>query len=291
MLDLHCHSTASDGTVPPEKLPAMAREIGLKALALTDHDTVDGVEAFMAAAKDVPEIRCLPGIELACRLENGGHCHIVGLFVDWRNEALQQLCKQILIWRTERNRNILRKLSDLGMPLDYETLKTQTKGIGDDVVGRPHIAAALVREGYCKKEKEAFEKYIGRGRPAYCLREVADGPTCIRAIHDAGGLAIWAHPMTSIDHSKVEAVAIELQKNGLDGMEAYYTEFSITQQNTAIKLAGKLGLALSGGSDFHGDHHPSIKMGTGYGGLFVPDKLLEDLNRRVDGLHRQHSLL
>ncbi len=278
MLDLHCHSTASDGTVLPAQLPAMARDIGLKALALTDHDTVDGVEMFMEAAKEVPEVRCIPGIELACRLENGTHCHIVGLFVDWKNESLQRLCKQILIWRAERNLNILKKLADLGMPLDFEKLKSQAGGVGDNVVGRPHIAAALVRGGYCKKEKEAFEKYIGRGRPAFCQREVADGPTCIRAIHDAGGLAIWAHPMTTIDHSKVESVAIELQKGGLDGMEAYYTEFSITQQNTVIKIAGKLGLVLSGGSDFHGDHHPSIKMGTGYGGLQVPDKLLEKLD-------------
>ena len=279
MLDLHCHSTASDGTVPPEKLPAMAREIGLKALALTDHDTIDGVETFMKAAEDVPEVRCLPGIELACRLENGSHCHIVGLFVDHRNEALRRLCKQILIWRGERNRNILKALERLGMPLDIETLKAQAGGVGDDVVGRPHIAAALVRKGFCKKEKDAFDKYIARGRPAYCEREVADGPTCIQAIHEAGGLAIWAHPMTSIDHSKAESVAIELKKSGLDGMEAYYTEFSITQQNAVIKIAGKLGLALSGGSDFHGDHHPSIKMGTGYGSLRVPDKLLEELDR------------
>ena len=280
MLDLHCHSTASDGTVPPSELPAMARKIGLKALALTDHDTIDGVEMFMTAAEAVPELRCIPGIELACRLENGYHCHIVGLFVDWKNEALQQLCKQILIWRKERNINILKKLADLGMPLDFETLKAQAGGIGDDVVGRPHIAAALVRGGYCKKEKDAFEKYIGRGRPAYCMREVADVPMSIRAIHDAGGLAILAHPFTSFDNSKVEAVAVELQKSGLDGMEAYYSEYSITQQNTAIQIAGKLGLALSGGSDFHGAHHQNIMMGTGYGGLCVPDKLLVELDRR-----------
>lgn len=234
----------------------------------------------MKAAEEVPEVRCLPGIELACRLENGNHCHIVGLFIDHRNEAMQRLCKQILIWRGERNRNILKKLADLGMPLDFETLKAQAGGVGDDVVGRPHIAAALVRGGFCKEQKEAFDKYLGRGRLAYCEREVADGPTCIHAIHDAGGLAIWAHPMTSIEHSKVEAVAIELQKSGLDGIEAYYTEYSPTQQNTVIHLAGKLGLAMSGGSDFHGDHHPSIKMGTGYGGLCVPDKLLEELDRR-----------
>ena len=263
MLDLHCHSTASDGTVPPQNLPAMARDIGLKALALTDHDTVDGVETFMAAAKAVPEVCCIPGIELACRLESGDHCHIVGLFVDWRNETLRNLCKQILIWRLERNRNILQKLADLGMPLDYETLKTQADGNGDDVVGRPHIAAALVREGYCRTEKEAFEKYIGRGRLAYCVREVADGPTSICAIHASGGLAIWAHPMTSFNHAKAETVAIELQEAGIDGIEAYYTEHSITQQNMVIKIADKLGLVLSGGSDFHGDHHPSIKMGVG----------------------------
>ena len=279
MIDLHCHSTASDGTVPPEELPALARKAGLTALALTDHDTVNGVEAFLDAAKNVPDVRCIPGIELACRLESGEHCHIVGLFVDYKNNALQRLCNQIIEWREERNRNILEKLSELGMPLDYETLKARH---GETVVGRPHIAEEMVNGGYCKKIRDAFEKYIGRGRPAYCEREVPDGPTCLQAIHDAGGLAIWAHPMTSSSRTqpKCFAIATELCQFGLDGIEAYYSEHSMAQQDTVIKIAAQLNLAVSGGSDFHGEHIPEIKLGVGYGSLRVPDSLLEELERR-----------
>ena len=279
MIDLHCHSTASDGTVPPEELPALARKAGLTALALTDHDTVNGVEAFLDAAKNVPDVRCISGIELACRLESGEHCHIVGLFVDYKNNALQRLCNQIIEWREERNRNILEKLSELGMPLDYETLKARH---GETVVGRPHIAEEMVNGGYCKKIRDAFEKYIGRGRPAYCEREVPDGPTCLQAIHDAGGLAIWAHPMTSSSRTqpKCFAIATELCQFGLDGIEAYYSEHSMAQQDTVIKIAAQLNLAVSGGSDFHGEHIPEIKLGVGYGSLRVPDSLLEELERR-----------
>ena len=281
MIDLHCHSTASDGTVSPEERPLLARKAGLTALALTDHDTVSGVESFLNAAKDVPNVRCIPGIELACRLESGEHCHIVGLFVDYRNDTLQRLCNQIVEWREERNRNMLGKLSELGMPLDYETLKARH---GDTVVGRPHIAEEMVNCGYCKTIRDAFQQYISRGRSAYCEREVPDGPTCLQAIHDAGGLAIWAHPMTSSSRTqpKCLAIATELRQFGLDGIEAYYSEHSLTQQDTVLKIAVQLNLAVSGGSDFHGDHIPEIKLGVGYGGLRVPDSLLEELDRRVE---------
>ena len=259
----------------------MARKIGLKALALTDHDTVSGVEAFLKAAKDVPDVRCIPGIELACRLGSGEHCHIVGLFVDYRNDTLQRLCNQIIEWREERNRNILDKLSELGMPLDYEALKARH---ADTVVGRPHIAEEMVNRGYCKTIRDAFQQYISRGRSAYCEREVPDGPTCLQAIHDAGGLAIWAHPMTSSSRTqpKCLTIATELRQFGLDGIEAYYSEHSMAQQDTVLKIAAQLNLAVSGGSDFHGDHIPEIKLGIGYGGLRVPDSLLEELDRRVE---------
>ncbi|MBR4901314.1 MAG: PHP domain-containing protein [Victivallales bacterium] len=281
MIDLHCHSTASDGTVPPEELPLLARKAGLTALALTDHDTVNGVETFLDAAKNVPDVRCIPGIELACRLESGEHCHIVGLFVDYRNDTLQRLCNQIVEWREERNRCMLEKLSELGMPLDYETLKARH---GDTVVGRPHIAEEMVNRGYCKTIRDAFQQYISRGRSAYCEREVPDGPTCLQAIHDAGGLAIWAHPMTSSSRtqSKCLAIATELRDFGLDGIEVYYSEHSPTQQDTVLRIAAKLNLAVSGGSDFHGDHIPEIKLGVGYGSLRVPDSLLEELNKRAE---------
>ncbi len=281
MIDLHCHSTGSDGTVPPEELPLLARKAGLTALALTDHDTVNGVEAFLNAAKNVPDVRCISGIELACRLESGEHCHIVGLFIDHRNDALLHLCDQIVIWREERNRGMLEKLSELGMPIDYDTLQKRHEGT---IVGRPHIAEAMVNHGYCKTMRDAFQHYISRGRPAYCEREVPDGPTCLQAIHDAGGLAIWAHPMTSSSRTqpKCLAIATELRQFGLDGIEAYYSEHSLTQQDTVLKIAVQLNLAVSGGSDFHGDHIPEIKLGVGYGGLRVPDSLLEALDRRVE---------
>ena len=176
---------------------------------------------------------------------------------------------------------MLGKLSELGMPSDYDALQKRHEGT---IVGRPHIAEEMVNLGYCKTIRDAFQRFISRGRQAYCEREVPDGPTCLQAIHDAGGLAVWAHPMTSSNRTQTKclAIATELCQSGLDGIEAYYSEHSQTQQENVLRIAAKLNLAVSGGSDFHGEHIPEIKLGVGYGGLRVPDALLEELDRRVE---------
>ena len=275
MIDLHCHSTASDGTLSPKELVQLAGTVPLTALALTDHDTVDGLPEFLAAAKDAPKIECIPGIEFSCQLESGDTCHIVGLYIDGACGELQEACKQYIIWREERNQMVLAKLNELGYHIKMEDLEN-ARVEGEGVIGRPHIAAALVAKGYFKKNKKAFDGLIGRGRPAYVPRKVLPAPRCLKAIHAAGGLAIWAHPMTSasMTYSKCERIIGELKASGLDGIEAYYTEHNELQTKNVIEIAKKLGLLVSGGADFHGENQPSIHLGTGYGGLRIPDSLL-----------------
>ena len=278
MIDLHCHSTASDGTLSPSELVRLALTVPLTALALTDHDTVGGLPEFLAAAKDVPNLECIPGIEFSCQLEKGDTCHIVGLYIDSACGELQEACQQYVIWREERNQLILEKLNGLGYHIEMSDLEKVSLE-GEGVIGRPHIAAALVAKGYFSKNKKAFDELIGRGRPAYVSRQVLPAARCLDAIHAAGGLAIWAHPMTSasMTYNKCERNILELKQSGLDGIEAYYTEHTALQTKNVIAIAEKHGLLVSGGADFHGANQPSIHLGTGYGRLAVPDALLGPL--------------
>lgn len=275
MIDLHCHSTASDGTLNPRELVQLAQTVPLTALALTDHDTVNGLPEFLEAAKSAPQLECIPGIEFSCHLESGDTCHIVGLYIDGTCAELQAACQQYCIWREERNQQILEKLNSLGYHIEKEDLE-KVKIEGEGVIGRPHIAAALVAKGYFRKNEKAFEELIGRGKPAYVSRQVLPTSRCLGAIHAAGGLAIWAHPMTSnsMTYNKCERIIEELKASGLDGIEAYYTEHNELQTKNVIEIAKKHGLLVSGGADFHGANQPSIHLGTGYGGMRIPDSLL-----------------
>ncbi|MBP5639642.1 MAG: PHP domain-containing protein [Victivallales bacterium] len=275
MIDLHCHSTASDGTLSPTQLVQLALTIPLTALALTDHDTVNGLPEFLEASKQADALECIPGVEFSCQLESGDTCHIVGLYIDSKCGELQDACEQYCIWRKERNRQIVIKLNELGYDLAIEDLENAKKEEAG-VIGRPHIAAALVAKGYFKQNKKAFQELLGRGRPAYVSRQVLPAARCLNAIHAAGGLAVWAHPMASnsMTYSKCERHIVELKASGLDGIEAYYTEHSQLQTKNIIGIAEKTGLFVSGGADFHGSNQPSIHMGTGYGGMSIPDSLM-----------------
>jgi predicted metal-dependent phosphoesterase TrpH len=279
MIDLHCHSTASDGTCSPSELITLAKNARLSALALTDHDTTAGLPEFLEAAK-AQDFDGIPGIELAGRDQRQHSFHILGLFIQPDHPGLLEITQQILQWRNERNYNIIAKLNQLGLDISLADIEECCDG---DVLGRPHIAQALIRKKICRTVKQAFDKIIGRGCEAYVSRQVPTPEECIRVIHAAGGLAIWAHPYSSdsMTNSRCRELAAELKEQGLDGIEAYYSLHRQPQTLEALKIARELNLLVTGGSDFHGSHFPKLNLGSGYGRLEVPDSLLIPLREKA----------
>jgi predicted metal-dependent phosphoesterase TrpH len=229
----------------------------------------------------------LPGVEISC-WDAGRRLHVVGLGVRTDHPPLLDLLAQVRGWRRERNREMISRLAGLGVPVasvGLEQLAEET-----DVLGRPHLAAKLVEMGACRTVREAFAKYLGHGRPAFVSRRVCPFDEAIPAIHGAGGIAIWAHPLTSsaLTVAKFARFAADYAARGLDGIEAYYPEFSPHQVGVVERVAADTGLLLSGGSDFHGSHIPDIALGTGYGSLHVPERVLPPLLACIE--RRQASL-
>ncbi len=279
MIDLHCHSTASDGSCSPGELITLAKNSSLSAIALTDHDTTAGLPEFLHTAKE-QNMDAIAGIELAGRNQNQQSFHILGLFIQPDHPELLALTRQILCWRNERNRSIIAKMNQLGLDISLAEIEECCEG---EVLGRPHIAKALIRKKICRTIKQAFDKIIGRGCDAYVSRQVPSSEECIRVIHAAGGLAIWAHPYSSdsMTHVRCRELAAQLKEQGLDGIEAYYSLHRHAQTTEALKIARDLQLLVTGGSDFHGTHFPKLNLGSGYGRLQVPDSLLLPLRQKV----------
>lgn len=279
MIDLHTHSTASDGTLTPAELVALAEELPLEAIALTDHDTTSGLEAFLEAGAG-KSVKTVPGVEVAASWY-GGSLHIVGLHVQPESETLNSLLQTIRQNREIRNRKILDRLGSLGIKLTYE--EVQEAG-GDHVIGRPHFAAALIRKGVCSNPSEAFQKYLGRDAAAYVPRYLPLPEEAIRTVHEAGGLAIWAHPAGGPHASqpaRIRQVARHLKRLGLDGVELFYPDHSEDDEHAIRAICGALDLAFSGGSDFHGGNMPGIELGTGRGTLNIPLEYLTILEQRL----------
>lgn len=277
LIDLHCHSTASDGSLTPTQLLQQAQWLRLKALALTDHDTLDGLSEFRQAAREVA-VEAVPGIELAaCEADNHNRSyHIVGLYLTGDDARMRALLADVICWRGERNRQIIARLNELGYAVTLEDALAQCGGL---VLGRPHIAAALVAKGYVVDVHKGFEQLLASGKPAYVHRQVPTPAAAIAAIHSMGGVAIWAHPFTRGHYTNLQMrrIALELKDVGLDGIEAYYPLHTVTQTRTALQIAKDFGLLVSGGSDYHGSRFKRIELGIGYGNLEVPDKLLEPI--------------
>ena len=277
MIDLHCHSTASDGTLSPAELVHAARALGIEAVALTDHDTLAGISAFLAAGA-ATEIECVPGVELAARTARGENVHILGLFVDHRHAELRNLLADIRRRRQERNAEMFRRVNELGYAVELEGLAR-----AEGVIGRPHLAAALVEAGYFHTPQMAFDKLLGRGRPGYVPRRVPAVGECIGCLRRAGAVTVWAHPMVtrSMTNARLARMAAAFKDCGLDALEAYYPEHSENNTATVLALCRQLALLPSGGSDFHGKTMPTIALGVGRGGLRVPAALLPPLRERA----------
>lgn len=282
-VDLHTHSTASDGTLRPVELIASADAEGLAAVALTDHDTIDGLAAAQAAAEQYPQLRFIPGIEVSARPQRGT-LHILGLGIEADSPAVTDMAAFFRDARYERNPRILAALAELGVPISMADVLSAAGGAGHDrVVGRPHIGQALVGAGYVRSVPEAFERFLGKGGPAYVERRRMSARRIIEAIHSAGGLAAAAHPVqwNCDNHAQIENALRDLIGAGLDAVEAYHSDHTPALTRGLIDLSRRFGLGVVGGSDFHG---PAAKPGALLGRPRVPVAALgEELSRRLLG--------
>lgn len=273
MIDLHMHSTCSDGSLTPSELVAMAGEIGLKAIALTDHDTIDGVGELLDAAA-ATDIAAITGVELSAEC-SPGTMHILGYHVDAADRDLREKLEWIRCKRGNRNRLILARLNEVGLELTWDEVAACA---GSDLVGRPHFAQAIIARGYCSRKKEVFDKYLAKGKKAYIDRRRLAPQACIEMIRNAGGVAVLAHPITlKLSYSRLRRRIEELVDMGLGGIECYYPQFSPAEHRHISDIARDLGLVMTGGSDFHGADSPAVRMGCGFGNLNVPDQLLRPL--------------
>jgi predicted metal-dependent phosphoesterase TrpH len=274
-IDLHLHTTYSDGSHSPTEVIHFAHNAGITALAITDHDTVAGIPESSSVGNSLG-IEIIPGIELSSRFE-GREVHILGYFFDWKNTTLLDRLAKQQASREQRNPRVVEKLNELGLELSYEEVKTKA---GRGSVGRPHIAEVLVEKGYVKTIKEAFDRYIADGRPAYISRELPDSIEAITWIRYAGGVPVLAHPYwTNRKGPELHAMCHRLKDSGLMGIEVFYSTHTRRQTSEYLELARKLGLIMTGGSDFHGIAKPNIQVGRGKGDLKVTDKLLEPLRK------------
>lgn len=272
-IDLHIHSTASDGTYFPSDIVKMAEELDLAAIALTDHDTVDGIPEFLSAGKK-SAVDVIPGVEIAA-VWNFKEVHILGLWIDQDNFELNELLRKVRKNRDKRNYEILGKLKSSGFDISIEEVENEAKG----VIGRMHIAALLVKKKYFKTIKDVFEKCLARGSQCYVPRILSDITEAVSAIHKAGGISIWAHSMhrNKTNVKNVKSDIIHFMTLGLDGIEAYYPEYTEKQHKLLLEYASELNIPITGGTDFHGENIPDIKMAVGKGSLFVPETVYADL--------------
>lgn len=270
-IDLHLHSTASDGVYSPAEVVRMAAERGLEYIALTDHDSVAGIAEALAEAEKYPCLTVIPGVEISTDIA-AGDVHILGYFVDWRNTGFVQKLSGMRDSREERGQAIIVKLAELGMPLEWSRVKEIA---GDAVIGRPHITQAMLEKGYISSFAEAFDKYIGRNGPAYAERIKLNPAEAVTLIQSAGGLAVMAHPFTL---PEAEPLIHSLVPVGLAGIETYYASYGDYEIEKLRRLAQNLDLVATGGTDFHG-LDPATEMPIG--GQTVPMSAVKGLLERL----------
>jgi len=270
-VDLHVHSNASDGKYAPEEIVARAAGLGLEFLSLTDHDTIDGIAPAIKAVVAFPKLTFIPGVEISTDVPDG-EVHILGYFIDYASRELGEALKRFRDSRQERARGIVDKLRRLGIDIDLSRVREIA---GDGTIGRPHIALAMLEKGYIASFVEAFDKYIGRGGPAYVEREKMMPEDAVALVIRSGGLPVMAHPFTA---PEPEATIARLKAAGLVGLEAYYKDYTDEQTAALVEIAGKSGLIATGGSDYHGlDESREVELG----GVAVPREAVEQLFARA----------
>ena len=287
MIDLHVHSNRSDGTYSPRELVDYAIEKGLTAMALTDHDTVDGLKEALEYALELKNVTCIgncnaatsvpeiiPGIEFSTEYQ-GRDIHIVGLYIDYENAEFKKYLQEFVDSRNTRNEKMCAKLREHGIDITYEALLAEYPNA---VITRAHYAKYLLNHGYIKNMDQAFSKYIGDNAPCYIPREKVTPTQAVQLILQAGGVPILAHPtLYHMSDRRLDALVAELKEAGLVGIEAIYSTYTPAEERQMRALAEKHQLLVSGGSDFHGGNKPGLDLGVGYGKLYVHDSVLETI--------------
>lgn len=276
MIDLHTHSTYSDGTCTPAELIAQAQQLGLTAVALCDHNTVGGLPEFLAAAQG-SGVEAVPGVEFSTEYK-GTELHILGLFVPPEHyQTVTELLDDMLAEKERSNRELIQALKTAGIELDYDALRAENP---DGVINRAVIAAEMVRRGYVHSVKEAFSQWLSEKHGYYRPPRRLGSLETIRFIRSIGAVPVLAHPFLDLDEPGLRGFLCDAMESGLDGMETLYPKFDAATTELARQIAGEYGLLESGGSDFHGENKPDIQMGTGRGDLCVPEEILVELKTR-----------
>ena len=276
MIDLHTHSNISDGSDPPERIPELAAANGCRAVALTDHDRMDGLEAAAKRAAEVG-VELVPGCEISCEVPKGT-MHVLIYFVE-PGAALEAELVRLQVARDERNARMYRRLSEeLGLPITPEEVEAEAWGKG---VGRPHVAAVLVRKGVVGSIQEAFDRYLAKGQPGYVEKERLYPDQAITLARQSSAVPVLAHPLSlGLEASDLDRTIGELAGLGLAGAEAIYGRYSPEERHLVADLARRHGLVVTGGSDYHGTYKPDLQIGVGRGDLDVDDAVLDELAAR-----------
>ena len=275
-VDLHIHSTVSDGKFSPEEIVSKAAALGLTIIALADHDSIDGIAPALEAAKAFPPLRIIPCVEISTDMPSG-EAHVLGYFIDYTSDELNASLEKFRSSRQRRAQGMIAKLHNLGIRVDWQRVQEIA---GDGSIGRPHIAQAMLEKGYITSIKDAFTGYIEHGGPAYVEREKMTPAEAVALIVRSNGLPVLAHPFTVNDP---QAMVIELKTAGLVGIEAYYNGYTADEIKRLVSLADRHGLIATGGSDYHGLDDSDETM---LGSVAVPVESAE----RLTALAKQRTL-
>ncbi len=276
MIDLHTHSTCSDGSDSPARIVELASAAGCSAVALTDHDGLSGIEVALGRAAELG-VEFVAGCEVSCRFSPGTQ-HVLCYFAEPGEGPLQDQLERLRSDRDTRNDRLIARLNELGIPITEEMLRQEA---GDATLGRPHFAAVLVRLGAVESYQDAFDRLLAKGGPAYFPKAFIDAPTTIAAARGSGALAVLAHPLSlGLEPAELERQVAELAEAGLAGMECWYGRYSPEERQGLVDIAHRYGLVATGGSDFHGTYKPDLSVGTGKGDLNVPESALAELTAR-----------
>lgn len=281
-IDLHTHSLCSDGAQTPTDVVRTAKDAGLSAIALSDHDNIDGVQEAMDAGK-VLGVEVIPAVELSAQSDT--ELHILGYFIDIHNKRLQDTMKYALQVRDERQEETCRKLNEQGFQITMDELREEAHG--NPVLCRAHFAQIMVRKGYAESVKDAFNRYLSVGCYAYSNRQALTGPEAVSVIREAGGIAVAAHlHLIKMPDEQLREYLKSLIPYGLDGIEGYYTDYTPDMQARYQAMAKELGLVISGGTDYHGANKPHITIGKGRGNLEIPYSVLDGLRERHAAIYK-----
>ena len=284
LIDLHTHSNKSDGSMTPTELVAHAAARGLKAIALSDHDTAEGIDEALEAGKKYG-VEVVPAIEFSVASDT--ETHILGFYIDYKSDLMKSVLESIFRVRRERIESTCKKLRALGFDVTMEeALKIAPTGI----IGRAHFARIMMDKGYISSVREGFDKYLANGRPAYDGTQYLTAKQAVELINDLGGVSFVAHPhLIRLSDPDLRAFLKELKTYGLSGIEGYYNEYTPEMQTYFQSLASELGLAVSGGSDFHAKMKPHIEIGIGQGNMEIPYSVLENIKKLVAEKRRKDN--